>query len=51
MIEKMLKGEFWRNGYFCAVDWGDSSLEMPDIAVIEPTPRRSRTSTGTTREY
>ena len=24
------------NGYFCLVDWGDSSLEMPDIAVIEP---------------
>jgi hypothetical protein len=46
VIEKLLKGEFWRNGYFCAVDWGDSSLEMPDIAVIEPAPKTIKDKYG-----
>ena len=46
MIEKLLKGEFWRNGYFCVVDWGDSSLEMPDIAVIEPAPKTVKDKYG-----
>jgi len=46
VIEKLLKGEFWRNGYFCVVDWGDSSLEMPDIAVIEPAPKTVKDKYG-----
>ena len=46
VIEKLLKGEFWRNGYFCVVDWGDSSLEMPDIAVIKPAPKTVKDKYG-----
>ena len=46
VMEKLLKGEFWRNGYFCVVDWGDSSLEMPDIAVIEPAPKTVKDKYG-----
>jgi hypothetical protein len=46
VIEKLLKGEFWRNGYFCVVDWGDSSLEMPDITVIEPAPKTVKDKYG-----
>jgi len=46
VIEKLLKGEFWLNGYFCVVDWGDSSLEMPDIAVIEAAPKTVKDKYG-----
>jgi DNA helicase HerA-like ATPase len=36
VIEKLLKEEFWAMGHFCVVDWGETSSEMPDIAVLQP---------------
>ena len=43
MIEKLLKEEYWPLGYYCVVDWGETSKERPDIAVLMPAVRRSRT--------
>jgi predicted transcriptional regulator len=36
VIEKLLKEEYWSNGYYCVVDWGESGEERPDIAVLKP---------------
>jgi len=36
MIEKLLKEDYWPSGYYCAVDWGETSSERPDIAVFVP---------------
>ena len=36
MIEKLLKEDYWPSGYYCAVDWGETSSERPDIAVLVP---------------
>ena len=42
VIEKLLKEEFWANGYFCVVDWGEKGHERPDIAVLKPKGPRGR---------
>ena len=47
VIEKLLKEEYWPMGYYCVVDWGEASGERPDIAVLKPSVKRSRTSWGT----
>ena len=36
IIEKLLKEEYWLQGYYCVVDWGETSKERPDIAVLMP---------------
>jgi hypothetical protein len=46
VIEKLLKQEFWPPGFFTAVDWGDTSLEMPDIAVLMPAPKTIKDKLG-----
>jgi hypothetical protein len=48
-IEKLLKQDFWPSGFFTAVDWGDTSLEMPDIAVLKPAPREIKDKFGNDR--
>jgi hypothetical protein len=46
VIEKLLKQGFWPSGFFTSVDWGDSSLEMPDIAVLKPAPKEIKDKFG-----
>ena len=46
VIEKLLKEEYWPMGYYCVVDWGESSAEMPDIAVLEPAPKTVKDKFG-----
>jgi hypothetical protein len=46
MIEKLLKEQYWPMGYYCIVDWGESSAEMPDIAVLEPRPKTIKDKFG-----
>jgi len=46
VIEKLLKEQYWPMGYYCIVDWGESSAEMPDIAVLEPAPKTVKDKFG-----
>lgn len=46
MIEKLLKEQYWPMGYYCIVDWGESSEEMPDIGILEPGPKTVKDKFG-----
>jgi hypothetical protein len=46
VIEKLLKEEYWPMGYYCVVDWGETSHERPDIAVLKPAPTTAEDKNG-----
>ncbi len=46
VIEKLLKEDYWPLGYYCVVDWGETSLERPDIAVLKPAPKTVKDKLG-----
>jgi TraM recognition site of TraD and TraG/Helicase HerA, central domain len=46
VIEKLLKEEYWPLGNYCVVDWGQTSKEMPDIAVLKPAPKTIKDKLG-----
>ncbi|MDA4123385.1 MAG: winged helix-turn-helix domain-containing protein, partial [Thaumarchaeota archaeon] len=46
VIEKLLKEEYWPLGYYCVVDWGETSVERPDIAVLKPAPKTVKDKMG-----
>ena len=46
VIEKLLKEEYWSLGYYCVVDWGETSVERPDIAVLKPAPKTVKDKLG-----
>jgi hypothetical protein len=46
VIEKLLKEEYWPLGYYCVVDWGETSGERPDIAVLKPAPKTIKDKMG-----
>ena len=46
VIEKLLKEEYWPLGYYCVVDWGETSVERPDIAVMKPAPKTIKDKMG-----
>jgi hypothetical protein len=46
VIEKLLMEDYWSLGFYCVVDWGETSLEAPDIAVLKPAPKTIKDKLG-----